>query len=258
MANNLLPGRGGDILRCFLVSGRGSMRGASMVLGTLALEKVLDGLALLSVLLLSLCFFDPPKWFWQLGLFSGATFGIAVALLALLRHRASWLLLKIRSLSQRIHLAAFGEKAADLFERFADGLTAMGSPGQMAVLILLTVSIWATEAMLIWGLALTLDISLPLPAAAFVSACLGLGLMIPAGPAFIGTYEFFAVAALGIFGVRAESALALAVLMHAWMVIVTTVYGFVGLNVIGIKFSYLAGREIHGPANRGAFERAID
>ena len=82
--------------------------------------------------------------------------------------------------------------------------------------------------------------------------------MIPAGPAFIGTYEFFSVAALRLFGIGAESALALAVLMHAWMVVVTTVLGLVGLNVIGSKFSHLADGEIHGSANRSVFETERD
>ena len=253
MANNLLPGRGGDLLRCFLISRKHSVRGASMVLGTLALEKVLDGLALLTVLLLSVYFFHPPKWFWQLGIFSSVIFGIAASVLALLRYRAGWLLTQIRWLSQRIRLGALGEKIADLFARFADGLTAMGSPRQMAVLVLLTLAIWSAEAALIWGLALTLDISLSLTAAAFVSASLGLGLMIPAGPAFIGTYEFFSVAALGLFGVRAESALALSVLMHAWTFLVTTMYGLIGLHVIGIKFSRLSRGEIHELATGGSF-----
>ena len=252
LANNLLPGRGGDLLRCFLMSGKHSVRGATMVLGTLALEKVLDGLALLSVLLLSIYFFDPPQWFWQLAILSSAIFGIAVVLLALLRYRAGWLLKQIRALSQRVHLESLGEKVAVLFEHFADGLTAISSPVQMTALVLLTIAIWAAEAALIWGLALTLGISLSLAAAAFVSASLGLGLMVPAGPAFIGTYEFFCVAALGLFGVRAESALALAVLMHAWMILATTIYGFVGLNVIGMKFSHLYDRQTYTLAHRGS------
>ena len=44
MSNNFLPGRGGDLLRCFLVRREVSLAGASLVLATLGLEKVLDGM----------------------------------------------------------------------------------------------------------------------------------------------------------------------------------------------------------------------
>jgi uncharacterized membrane protein YbhN (UPF0104 family) len=71
MTNNFLPGRGGDLLRCFLVNRKVTLAGASLVLATLGLEKVLDGLALLAVVLLSFWFFSPPQWLGQLELASG-------------------------------------------------------------------------------------------------------------------------------------------------------------------------------------------
>ena len=46
MANFLLPGRAGDLARCVLVGPTGSFHDSSRTLATLAVEKVLDGLAL--------------------------------------------------------------------------------------------------------------------------------------------------------------------------------------------------------------------
>ena len=54
MANFLLPGRAGDLARCVLVGRAGSLTESSRTLATLAVEKVLDGLALVGMVLFSI------------------------------------------------------------------------------------------------------------------------------------------------------------------------------------------------------------
>jgi uncharacterized membrane protein YbhN (UPF0104 family) len=99
--------------------------------------------------------------------------------------------------------------------------------------------VWTCEAALIWKLAAALQIPLSLPAAAVVSAVLGLGLMIPAAPGSIGMYEFFSVAVLRLFGIESGRALALTLLMHTWSFVVVTGLGLAGLWISGINFSQL-------------------
>ncbi len=241
MTNNFLPGRGGDLLRCFLVRRKVSLAGASLVLATLGLEKVLDGLALLAVVLFSFWFFSPPQWLRQFELASGLTFTGVLAVLLLLRYRTSWFLVMMRSLLRKIHLEALGERVVTIFLQFAEGLNILSSVQQMAKAIGLTILVWAAEAVLIWGLAWSLQISLSLPAAMLVSAFLGLGgIILPAAPGSIGTYEFFSITALKLFGISSESALALTLVMHGWSFIATTLLGLIGLWVSGMSFSQLS------------------
>ena len=239
MTNNFLPGRGGDLLRCFMVTRQTSLTRASLVLATLGLEKVLDGLALLTVVLFSFWFFSPPQWLRQLELASGLTFAGTLTILMLLRYRTAWFLAQMRSLFQKVHLEALGEKVVTLFAHFAEGLSILSSFQQGTKVIGLTIVVWAAEAMLIWGLAMALQIPLSLPAAVVVSAVLGLGLMIPAAPGSIGTYEFFSVIGLRLFGVGSESAFALTLVMHAWSFLATTSIGLIGILISGINFSQL-------------------
>jgi uncharacterized membrane protein YbhN (UPF0104 family) len=63
--------------------------------------------------------------------------------------------------------------------------------------------------------------------------------MIPSAPGFIGTYEFFSVAALGLVRVEPTSALALTLVMHSWSLLATTAFGFVSLAISGVRFSQL-------------------
>ena len=106
--------------------------------------------------------------------------------------------------------------------------------------------IWIADAVGIWGLAWALDVSVSIPGAGMVSAVVGLGLMIPAGPGFIGTYEAFSVAALRLLGVEFTSAMALTLLMHAWSLTAAMILGAGGLGLCGINFAWL----VH-PGTRG-------
>jgi uncharacterized membrane protein YbhN (UPF0104 family) len=71
-------------------------------------------------------------------------------------------------------------------------------------------------------------------------------MMIPAGPGFIGTYEFFSVAALRLLGVEFASAMALTFLMHAWSLATAMVIGASGLGVCSISFSALIRGDMSG------------
>ena len=227
-------------MRCFLVAPRASLAGASLVLATLGVEKVLDGLALLAIVLFSFLFFSPPQWLTQLELVSSIVFASALAMLFLLRYRNSYFLMLMQSFFQKVHLERLGEKVVTIFTKFGEGLSILSSFHQTAKAIGLTMMVWAAEAVLIWGLALALQISLSLTAAMVVSAFLGLGGMIlPAAPGSIGTYEFFSITALRLFGIDSESALALTLVMHAWSFIATTLLGLIGLGMSGMSFSQL-------------------
>jgi uncharacterized protein (TIRG00374 family) len=239
MSNNFLPGRGGDVLRCFLVRREVSLAGASLVLATLGLEKILDGLALLVVVLFSFWFFSPQQWLGQLGVYSSFIFIGSLGVLLLLYYRSACFLALMRSMFRKVRLESLGEKMVGLFARFSEGLNILNSLQQIVKVIGLTILIWFGEAALIWSLAIALKISLSLPAAVVVSAVLGLGLMIPAAPGSIGTYEFFSVAALRLFGIESGRALALTLLMHTWSFVVVTGLGLAGLWISGINFSQL-------------------
>jgi len=244
LTNNALPGRAGDLLRCLLVRREHAATAASLALATVGVEKVLDGLALLGVLALSFLVFRPPWWVGELGLLGGLAFGGAFLLLLAVRSRTEWVLGLLRRLSRAAQVPAFGERTAGFIRRFADGLGVVTSASRFFSLGLFTLVIWAGEAVLVWALAMALHVSLSLPAAALVSAVLGLGLAIPAAPGFVGTYEFFSVSALRLLGVPPESALALTLVMHGWALLNTTLVGLMGLAASGLRWSHLVGARI--------------
>lgn len=225
--NNILPGRGGDVARCLLVSRNVSLAGGSLALATLGIEKILDGVALLVVVLCSCWFLSPPHWMWQLGIGSAVVLGVAIAALYILQYRSEWCLACLRALFRQCGLRVVGEKVVQLGSAFAGGLHVISSPLQMSGLLLITAAIWTTEVILIYALGRALHLHVPISAALVTCAVLGLGLMIPAAPGSIGTYEFFSVAPMKLMGLAAANALALTLVLHAWVLITTTAAGFI-------------------------------
>ena len=246
MANYFLPARGGDLLRCFLVARRNPLTRASTALATLGLARIFDGVALVVVLSISSLFFTPPRWLLRLASVSALVFGGGLVFAFLLHSCRGWFLDLTHSVFRTVHLKPLGDEAAALFEWFAQGLGAVSSPPEMARLVILTALIWMADAVGVWGLAWALRISVSIPAAALVSAIVGLSMMIPAAPGFIGTYEFFSVAALRLLGVEFASAMALTVLMHAWSLTAAIMVGAGGLGVCGISFSGMVHGDISG------------
>jgi uncharacterized membrane protein YbhN (UPF0104 family) len=74
------------------------------------------------------------------------------------------------------------------------------------------------------------------------SAVLGLGLMIPAAPGGLGTYELFGTEAFKLAGIAASSALALTVVIHAWVFVANIAVGACLLAVKGISLAQLRNR----------------
>jgi len=257
MANFLLPGRAGDLSRCVLVGRAGSFSESSRALATLAVEKVLDGLALVGMVLFAAWALQPPHWVIQLLRIASLIFAGTLALLLMIRYRTRVLIDAVRSSFRRVHLSSLEEKFDHGLTSFADGLSAVSSMGQMIWLLVLTAAIWITEVVLIWGLAAALGLSISLKSATVASAVLGLGLMIPAAPGGLGTYELFGTEAFKLVGLAASSALALTVVIHAWVFVANVSLGACFLALKGLSLTRLSDQlrsripasqsEIHSP-----------
>ena len=242
-SNNFVPGRAGDVARCVLLAPDSSLAGSSLALATLAIEKVLDGLALLAIVLLACVYISPPNWLTKLVIAAMFVFGSALAVMFALRFKADWFLDRMRAMFSVLRLTFLAKKVTALLGSFNVGLNAVTSIARMVCLTAITALIWATEAGLVWAIARTLGLPLSLPYSVVVAAVLGLGLMVPAGPASIGTYEFFVVAAMGLAGIASGSALAYALLLHAWVFVTTSIVGLACLAWAGLTLKQLAREE---------------
>jgi uncharacterized protein (TIRG00374 family) len=242
MANFLLPGRVGDLSRCVLLGRSTFVAQSTRTLATLAVEKVLDGLALVGIVLFSLWTLHPPLWLLVLLRVAILIFGGALIFLAALHYRAELLAGYVRRVFRAVHLSSMEERFDSLVTSFADGLSAVSSGRHMLTLALITGTIWMSEAVMIWGIAMALGLVIALKWAAVSTAVLGLGLMIPAAPGGLGTYELLGTETFKLAGIAASSALTLTIVIHAWVFLANIAFGICALAVQGVSLAQLRNR----------------
>ena len=242
MANFLLPGRAGDLARCLLLNESTTIHDSSRILATLAVEKLLDGFALIGMILLAVWFLHPPSWVFALLRIATLIFGGAMILIAILRYQTRRLIDYLRSGFRRVRLSAVEATFDGALTSFADGLAAIGSLSQILSLLLLTAMIWSVEATLIWGLARSLGLAISIKSTVVASAVLGLGLMIPAAPGGLGTYELLGTEAFKLTGIAASVGLAVTLGVHAWVFASNIAVGICLLAVKGGSLAQLRHR----------------
>jgi len=181
----------------------------------------------------------PPRWVMSLAWVSSLFFGGALVLMIALRYRARELIGGAKTVLRLLRLHALGARIEVPLASFADGLAAVSSAGKMIRLLGMTVVIWGTEAMLVWGLALAFGMAVPPRSAVVVAAVLGLGLMIPAAPGGLGTYELAGVAAFQLVGAPASGALAVTLVIHAWVALTNVTLGLGLLAARGMRFAQI-------------------
>lgn len=226
LLNNVLPARAGDVARA-LELGRTEQMSRTKVFATLVVERTADlafMLALLSMVLLS--YPAIPNWLKQAGVVVAAITALAIALLTVAHTVGERVIPWLHSrLLVRMPEAAAARVKGILNSALA-GIAGGFRPNRFAGFLALTIAIWALEVALVWLIARAIGLDLAPGNALFVLLLIAIGTMVPASPGFVGTYEFFGVAALGMLQVYGPQALAFVVLLH-----LTTL---LGASLIGI------------------------
>ena len=226
--NNVLPGRVGDLLRARWLQVAARIPGGRS-LATVFVDRGFDVLALVAFLAFSLPFVSSADWLRRIAIGGLALLLVLGFVLVVARAYT-----RRRARERRGHRSLVRRIARDTLEGLADPIDrARGA--MLAGISLVTWAMWGLAA---WFVAQAVGIELSLLEAVFVTAVINLGVAIPSSPGFIGTYQWLAVSALGLFDVATDSALAFGILMQAvWYVPTTLVGGALlllrGVGVIG-------------------------
>jgi uncharacterized membrane protein YbhN (UPF0104 family) len=216
MGNNVLPARGGELLRTFLLGGRVTATKRT-ILGTILAERVLDAVALgvILVVLAADLLRRLPKPNEALLLLGGALV-LAVALaaaVAFLRYRER-LVFVLRA------LAPVAAPSRQLLSRF--GL----------VLLAASLVIWCVEASVYIAVGHAVGIGLSPQDGLAVVAFTNAAALIPAAPGYIGTYDAAVIFAVDAVSSAAKSSvLSYLLLLRFVLFIPITIAGLVLLVI---------------------------
>ena len=227
MANNLLPARGGELVRAYILGEREQISKTS-ILATIAMERIFDGLALLTFAALMLPWIPLAPWLQEVLRFAGAIFvgGLLVLILMSTRHGAVLRLAEplLRRLPPR--MAAKSHRLLDLF---LDGIGILRSPRGALVVFGLSILSWLAEASMYYLVMFCFDIRQGLASTLLMTTTANLATSVPSSQGGIGPFEFFAARTLSLFGVEAELANVYSLVLHITLLVPVTLMGLVFL-----------------------------
>jgi uncharacterized protein (TIRG00374 family) len=231
LANNVLPARLGELVRSHAL-GEGEGISRTTVLGTVVVERIVDtvivvGLAALAVVVLGV------GGIVSTAVILGAVFvGVLIVLLGLsvVSHR-------LPGSDRATALIERFPRLLDLARRLREGLAVVGSPRAVVTALFFSVVAWtfSISTFVLGGAALGLGIT-PMQGALMTSG-VALATIVPSGPGFLGTFELTAVGIATQFGIDRDSAFAMALLVHAMILLVTSVGGAISAVRLGVGLS---------------------
>jgi glycosyltransferase 2 family protein len=225
--NNLLPGRLGEFWRAYLLGRKRNVR-KTFALASVVVERVFDGLTLLALLWIVSLRIQLPEIGREVELLAAAVFVAATAAVAVLLWKPGVVRVPLRTIATRLH-GGVGAWMEERFEAFVDGLGPLRRAPILAAATLLSIGVWLMEGssyvLLSRGLNLSVPGNLELPGLGLALVTINLGIMVPSGPGYVGTQEFFGTSALGVVGANPQAALALVVVSHAVQYALVTLLG---------------------------------
>lgn len=239
MANNVLPARVGEFARALAFS-RLEPVSASAAFGSLVVERFLDGVVLLLMLII------PPltPGFPSTGALSsglggvilkGGIAAVAVVMVALVV-MAVWPKAFVRGAESAARLLprSMARPVLDALEALLDSIAVLRSPKLLSMAFLWTVGFWLFHGLSFWLGMMAFGIDTGLVSAWFTEAVVGFGVAIPSAPGFIGTFHASADFALSnVYGVDEARSLAFAFGYHFG--------GWIPITVIGLAYAWRLG-----------------
>ena len=249
LGNLLLPLRAGDFLRCAVLKHVAPATRVSGIISTLALEKLLELIAVAAILFAWAMVLILPR---EVGAASMRV--VAAALFAVGAVFIAWAMRR-----RIVGLLEFMASAPGWYGGIARRLLILVEELQLflnwrriAAAGLLTALLRLVEASMFFLLAQTANIPLTLPQAFLVMGMIAIATAIPAAPGFLGTYEAAGVLALSLIGIAKVDALAYVLASHMWFIGVWLIIGLISIACLPIPLrGILAQRDSDATTGNG-------
>ena len=230
-ANAVLPARLGDVARAMLAAGTFKTPRLA-ILGTVAIERVSDGLIMLGLAILSSLVVASSSEFQELT-------GIAIALVVvgLVAGVIGWIALT----RTRLATTRIGGVVTGIVGRLSSGAGALRHAGSAIAFFGLTVVLATTAILVAWTVLQAVGVELsPIETVLFLSG-IALSLAIPAAPGALGTHELFGVAIITGLGYTPEQGLATIFLMRIITTFPPALIGLVSIWALHVRPDAIAG-----------------
>lgn len=223
--NNILPMRIGEFARAY-TSGKKLSMPVSASFGSIVLERTFDGLCFIIIFLISFNFMPFPGWVKRGGVAAGIFFlGMMVVLVIVSFNEDRAYMILSRIPVPKV----FKEKIEHFMGDFFMGLRSLRSVKMIGFIIISSLCIWGIELLCFYLMSLAFQLHIELIHVVFIAMCVVLGVMVPAAPGYIGTYELAGRAGLEISGVDPHVGISFILFLHFFQFIIIAALGIPSL-----------------------------
>ena len=248
-ANMVLPARAGEFLRAYTL-GRATGYSKTAIFATLVIERILDGLTILLMLVAVMLLGVRGEELRYLGLVGGAFYLVALIGLLVFFYRQAWL----TTIVSRLLPPAWSTPVLKLMVAFADGLHVLRDGRQLVVVVGQSLLAWFVIGLSFYPVLLAFEYGAPIPLFApfLLTPLLALGLTVPGAPGGVGIMQYMAVLALQLsFAATgaapasdfAEQAAAFSLLMHLSQAVPEIGFGAWAFFAEGLSWQEVGDRE---------------
>ncbi len=249
MAILALPARLGEFVRPGLLRRRGVS--ASAALGTVAVERIIDGL-MVSLFVVAAFFSlrgpDAPGWMMPTAYVALGVFTTALVFLvfAMWRAEATVRFCLKMSLLPRLRPALAAKIEAKLLEMIR-GFAALKDPKNLNAFLAWSIVYWVANGLGVWVLAQAFELELSLIGGFAVMGLVAVGISLPNSPGLVGQFQWLTLLGLSLYipGVTQKThalyapALAYAITQHLFQVA-----WYVGMGFLGIASPWVSFRDL--------------
>lgn len=230
-ANELLPLRTGELIRCYLLSHWSGLR-ISLSFASAAVERLIDGLLMVAAFLLTVSFIQ--------GVSPDMVVAVEVtaALLLTVAAGLAWIVLR----KHEAHAVLAESRWAATLRHVIEGLQLMGNQRTMGFTSAASVLYLFLQVISIWALMKADVMDLSFWAAFGVLAIIRFATAVPNAPGNLGLVNAACVTALRLFDVERNDATTFSIILWAGQTIPLILSGAVALALTGVNIGELHTR----------------
>ena len=241
-ANEVLPLRTGEVIRCYLLAHWNDLR-LSLSFASAGVERIIDGIWIVLAFLVTALFVKGiPR-----------DLLILVQVLAVLLLAGVGVLLWVVMRKYHTHAVITESRWSATIRHIVEGLHLMGNPRTMLLTAAISLLYLALQMFSVFALMRAYGLDLSFWVAAGVLTIVRLSTVVPNAPGNLGLINFACVMALGLFEVEKTDAKTFSIILFASLTLPLLIGGAIATALTGLNISDLRDRahkgvsQTHGP-----------
>jgi uncharacterized protein (TIRG00374 family) len=240
-ANEVLPLRTGEIIRCYLLAHWNNLR-LSLCFASAAVERVIDGLWMLIAFLITASFVKgiPPKLTFLVQIMGVVLLVCAAALVWIVKRK------------YHAHAVIGESRSSATLRHIVEGLHLMGTVRTLGLTTLISLLYLVLQIVQIYALMKAYGLDLSFWVAGGVLTIVRLSTVVPNAPGNLGLVNFACVMALGLFDVEKNDAKTFSIIWYVALTLPLLIGGAVATALTGLNIGELRDRARQGVATAHA------